>query len=327
MEDAATRALGRLRAPEGAALTALAALVVDETTRTPMRSLATPRWLSGQVVAALEAAVQGDALREWARNRLHLESSKLQAETRSLRDLLPTEAEPPLKQLLGRKYTPNEPLLLRIIDQPAMRGLVRTVLSDTVTRFRKRVSDVDAGLLGGLGKRAAARGRGLFGNLGGMAENLVEVVKEEVDSAMEGRVRDFLTHATGEALKTVARYLADPAHAGQFGEMRLAVLDVVLDTPLSELAAEADKLEPEVAMDVVVAAVRSMLAAPDFRERVEDRIAALLAESGDGTFGAWLAEVELEQVWRETTTELVSDRLRAVVHTEPFAAWWSDLFR
>lgn len=325
MDDAARRALERLRDPEGPALGALAALVVDETTRTPVKALATPRWLSGQVVAVLEAAVSGDLLRDWAKRRLHLEQSKLQTESRTLRGFLPPEAEKPLRQLLGRHYVPNEPLLLRIIDQPAMRGLVRTVLADTVVRFRKRVSEVDSGLLGGIGKRAAARGRGLFGNLGGMAENLVEAVKEEVDLAMDGRVRDFLTGATAEALKTVARYLADPTHASQFGEMRLAVLDVVLDTPLRELAEEADKLEPEVAMDVVVAALRAMLAEPDFRERVEERIASLLDEVGDGTFGAWLDEVGLSQVWRETTTELVRDRLRAVVGTEAFTTWWSDL--
>lgn len=325
MDDAARRALERLRAPDAAALAALAALVVDETTRTPMKSLATPRWLAGQVVAALEAGARGDLLRDWAKRRLHLEQSKLATETRTLRAFVPPEAEKPLRQLLGRQYVPSEPLLLRIIDQPAMRGLVRTVLADTVTRFRKRVSEVDSGLLGGLGKRAAARGRGLLGGLGGMAENLVEAVKEEVDLAMDGRVRDFLTGATAEALKTVARYLADPTHAGQFGEMRLAVLDVLLDTPLRELSDEADKLEPEVAMDVVVGAVRSMLAQPDFRDQLEARITTVLDEVGDGTFGAWLDEVGLTQVWRETTTELVRDRLVAVVKTEAFTGWWTDL--
>jgi hypothetical protein len=326
VDEAATRALQRLRDPDRAELAALARLVVDETTRAPMKTLATPRWLAGQVVAVLEAAVQGELLRDWAKRRLHLEQSKLQTEARTLRAVLPSEALPPLRQLLGRHYLPNEPLLLRILDQPAMRGLVGTVLADTVSRFRKRVSDVDKGLLGGIGKRAAARGRGLLGNFGGMAENIVEAVKEEVDQAMEGRVRDFLANATGEALKTVARYLSDPAHAAQFGEMRLAVLDVVLDTPIRELADEADKLEPEVAMDVVVAAIRSMLAAPDFRDRLEERIAQLLDESGDGTLGAWLGEVGLEQVWRDTTTELVRDRLAAVVGTDPFEAWWRGLF-
>lgn len=326
MDDAANRALRRLRAPDRAALEALAALVVDETTRAPMKTLATPRWLAGQVIAALEAAVRGDRMRDWAKRRLHVEQSKLETESRTLRDVLPGEALPPLRQLLGRTYVPNEPLLLRILDQPAMRGLVRTVLADTVTRFRKRVSEVDSGLLGGIGKRAAARGRGLLGNFGGMAENLVEAVKEEVDHAMEGRVRDFLTAATGEALKNVSRYLADPGHAPQFGEMRLAVLDVILDTPIRELVEEADKLEPEAAMDVVVAALRSTLADPGFRPRVEARIGEILDEAGDGTLGDWLEEVGLHEVWRATTTELVRDRLAAVVHGEPFAAWWAGLF-
>jgi hypothetical protein len=300
-------ALSRLRDPENPALAALARLVVDETTRTPMRELASPAWLTSQLTAALEQA-------------------RLVGEDRKLREWLPTEAEAPLRELLGREYAPSEPLTLRIVDQPAMRNLLKVVLSDTVTRFRRRVSDADAGMLGGLGKRAAARGRGFLGNLGGLAENLVDAVKEEVDHALEGRVGDFVNHATGEAVKTVARYLAEPSHAAQFSEMRLAVLDVLLDTEIRELAREGEKLGPEVAVDVVVASVRGMLAAPDFRERTEARIAAVIAEAGDGTFGAWLDEVGLHDVWRDTTSDLVAQRLRAVVGTPGFEAWWAGLF-
>ncbi len=330
MTDDARRALERLRKPDGAALTELAALVVNETTATPLREIATPRWVAGQLKAVLEAAVHGDLLREWVRRRIASERDRWAKEERKLGSFLPPEAEEPLRQLLGRPYTPDEALVLRIVDQPAIRGLLRVVLTDTVSRFRKRLSEWDTGVLGGLGRRAAARGKGLFGNvgrnLGGMAENLVEVVKEEVDHAMEGRVGEFVQGATGEAVRTVARYFADPSHAAQFGEMRLAILDVLLDTPIRELARETDKMEPEVAVDVVVAAVRSAVTAPDFVDRAEERVAKVMEEAGDGTLGAWLDEVGLGEVWVETTTELVSERLQAVVVTDAFERWWSGLF-
>ena len=330
MDPAARRALDRLRDTRSDALPALARMVVQEATLTPIARLATPRWIAGQLATALEAGTRDDTLREWVDRRIASERARWGEEERALRTFVPAEAEKPLRELLGRVYAPNEELVFRIIDQPAIRGLVGLVLTDTVTRFRKRLSDADSGLLGGLGKRAAARGRGLFGNvgrnLGGMAENLVEAVKEEVDHAFEGRIKEFVDGATREALRTMARYAANPTHAEAFGEMRLAILDVVLDSPIRELASEADKLKPETAIDVIVGAVRSAVGQPDFVDRAEQRIAKILSEAGDGTLGAWLGEVGLLEVWSDTTTELVTDRLRAVVRTDGFEAWWVSLF-
>lgn len=330
-DPAAQRALDRLRDPNGDALAGLARLVVEETTATPLKAIASPRWVAGQLTAALEAGSRGDLLRQWVDRRIASERERWSTETRTPRSLVPPEAEAPLRKLLGRSYAPDEELVLRIVDQPAIRNLLRVVLGDTVAGFRRRASDVDAGLLGGLGKRAAARGRGLLGNvgrnLGGMASHVVEAVKEEVDWALEGKVKDFVQGAVGEAVRKTAQHLADPVHSQQFAEMRLAILDVLLDTPIKDLAREADKMKPEDAVDVVVAAVRAAVSADDFVERAEERVARVMEEAGDGTFGAWLDEIGLRDVWTETTTELVTERLRAVVTTDRFVTWWDGLFR
>ncbi|MBT3223377.1 MAG: hypothetical protein HN348_30265, partial [Proteobacteria bacterium] len=154
----------------------------------------------------------------------------------------------------------------------------------------------------------------------------VGAVKEEIDIALEGRVREFAGQATTEAVRLIAGYLSNPDHAEGFGEFRIAVLDVLLDTPISELAEETDKLKPEDLVDVVVGAIRSAVSQDDFVDRAENRIAQILDEAGDGTLGAWLDEVGLRDVWTETTTELVAARLQAVVDTEPFEEWWLALF-
>ncbi|MEQ1570810.1 MAG: hypothetical protein ABMA64_34595 [Myxococcota bacterium] len=330
MDPSARRALARLRDPSSRALADLARMTVEQATLTPIATLAKPRFVASQLAAVLEAGSRGDLLRSWVDRRIASERGRWGAEESPLRGFLPKEAHQPLRELLGRPYAPDEELVFRIIDQPAIRNLVRLVLTDTVTRFRRRLSEWDSGMFGGLGRRAAARGKGLFGNvgrnLGGMAENLVEAVKEEVDSAFEGRIKDFVAGATTEAMRTIARYAADPTHAASFGELRLAILDVVLDTPIRELANETDKMKPETAVDVLVVAVRSMVAQPDFVARAEARIESILAETGDGTLGAWLAEVGLAEVWTNTTTELIADRLRAVVETDGFEGWWAALF-
>ena len=325
MSDLVDLSLKRLQDPEQAALRSLARLVVEETTATPLRDIASPRWLASQLAAALEAASRGDQVRDWVERRIVAERERWSTDERALRSFLPEEAEEPLRKLLSRPYAPDEDLVFSIIDQAALQGLVRAVLADSLQRWRKRVGDVDKGLLGGIGKKAAQRSRGLFGNLGGMAENLVGAVKEEVENTFDLRVGDVTGGATHEAMRTIARYMADPEHAPAFAEMRLSVLDVLLERTVADMIREADKFGPEEVVSVVVAAVRSAVGAEGFVDRIEVRFAAIMAEAGDGTLGAWLDEVQLREVWTDTTTDLVTERLFAVVGTEAFVAWWADL--
>ena len=321
----AARGLAALRADDGAALEALARMVVEQTTATPITDIARPRWIASQLVAATEAATRGDPLRHWVERRLERERDRWSDDERKVGSFLPPEAEDPLRKLLARESSPSEDLVMRIIDQAAFRGLVKSVLTESLGRWRKRMGDVDK-KLGGVGKRAAARSRGLLGNLGGMAENLVGAVREEVENTFDVRVPDVTTGATHEAMRSIARYIADPQHAPAFAEMRLSILDVLLDTEVRELVAEVDKLGPEEAVSVVMGGLAAAVQGDEVVDRLEERIAAVLEEAGDGTFGAWLDEVELRDVWTETTTELVTERLVAVVETEAFEGWWMALF-
>ena len=202
------------------------------------------------------------------------------------------------------------------------------MLTDTVTRFRRRVTDVE-GVLGSVSRRGAEVGRSLFGSVGrnleGMAQNLVGVVKEEVDHAFEGRIAEFVDGATREAVRSIAAYLADETHADAFAQMRLGVLDVLMDTTVACLAGEADKVGPEEIVEVLVVAVRASVDQDDFVEQLTEQVRSVMDEAGDGTFGAWLREVELEEVWTGATTELLADRLGAVVATDAFTDWWQRL--
>jgi hypothetical protein len=337
MTSPANRALEKLRDPDRASLATLARMIVEQTTATPLRDIATPRWIAGQIAAALEASTRGDRVRDWVDQRITSERDRWEDRDETLRGYLPDEVDGPLRELLGRPYAPSEEMVFRMIDQPAIRALIRQILSNTVSRFRQSLTKVDEGVLGGLGGRAARRGRGLFGqrmgrvsevasNLGGVASNLAGAVRDELESSMDGRVKDFVQQASKEQIRAIARYLADPEHADSFAELRLAILDVVIDTPIRELAAETDKLQPEQVVDIVVGAIRSLVSADDFVARTEQRIGQILEDTGDGTLGAWLEDVQLLDVWTETTTELVTARLGAVVETDAFGAWWSDLF-
>lgn len=330
LNPSAQRALDRLQDPESPALRALARMVVAETTATPLAALATPRWLASQLATALQALTRGDTFRIALESRLDRGRATWSTDERPLREVVPEEVVPPLEKLLQRDYTPSEGLARRIIGQPAVRDLIAGMLEDAVRRFARRMRALDDSA-GGLGGRAARRGRrfgkGLLAAAGvaDVASDFAKSVTEELESAMETRVKAFVGEATARAADALVEDLSDPDSAQTFAEFRVALLHEVLDTPIRELVAEAEGLGPLDAVDVVREAIRAELERDGFVERAEARIASLLEETGDGTLGAWLEEVELHEVWVDTTTELVTARLRAVVDTEDFVAWWAAL--
>lgn len=322
------RALARLRDPDGDALRELSRLVVLETTRTPLAEIAPPRWLASQLKTVIEATTRGELLRGFVERRLEAGRSQVEGEQRPVRTWWPEEVDGPTRKVLQQGWTPGQEMTYRILDQPAMRALVADVLTGVLTRFRRRMQRMD-GRLGGLGERAARRGRGLFGgvagNLGGLASNVVGVVRDELEHGLDDLVKEFVSSATRDVVMSIAGYLADPTHEAAFAELRVGVLDVLLDTPVHELVAEFDKVQPLEIVDVVIAGMRAAASDPAFVEQTTERIQAVMDEAGEGTLGDWLEEVELSEVWTDTTTELVTERLRAVVATDAFEAWWIAL--
>lgn len=331
LDPAARRALDRLQDPDGPALRGLARMVVAETTATPLRELATPRWLASQLATALEALTRGDAFRSALQARLDRGREAWSTDERVLREVMPDEVIPPLEQLLRRDYTPSEGLARRIVRQPAVRDLIAGILDDAIRRFARRMRTFDDSM-GGLGQRAARRGRrlgkGLLAAAGvaDVATDLARNLSGELEAAMEVRVKAFIGEATARAADSLVQDLSDPDTAETFAEFRVALLHEILDTPIHELVNEAENLGPLDAVDVIQEAIRVELGRDGFVARAEARIETLLDEAGDGTLGAWLEEVELRDVWVDTTTELVTARLRAVVETDDFVAWWTELF-
>lgn len=325
------RALARLRDADSPAVRDLARLIVEQTTATPLRDLATARWAASQIATALKAATHGDALREAAGRRIDEGRARWAGDPRKVGELLPAAAVPPLRALMERPFAPPARLTGRIVRQRAVRELVARVLEDTISRFGRSMRSTDT-RYGGLGRAAASRGRafgkGLLAAAGvaDVASDLVHAVADEFEAALERRVKDFLGDATTRALEQIVAQLADPERAQAFADFRVAVLDEILATPLAELAQDLDGLDPLDALDVVIEAVRAAVGAPDFIDRTEAWLAASLDDAGDGTLGAWLDEVELRDAWTSATTDLIADRLAATARTEAFGAWWAALF-
>lgn len=320
-----SQTLDRLRDPDAPHLSQLAALGVTELLERPLHTIAEPEWLAQQLAAGIDAATGDPTFATAVKSRLEQGRARFRNEERGLRHWLPPEAEKPLRKLLSRPWTPDEELTFQVLNHDAIRGLIREVLRDTLTRFANRARAMDQGVLKGMGGRAVRRGRGLLGSVAGAADSLVGAMKSELEQGIERTIRDFLSGAVGDAVRIMARHLSDPAHAESFSALRVGTLDVLLDTPVQQLAAEADKLEPEELVDVVLGALRSTSEQEGFAERIAAGLDKAMEVAGHVTLGKWLEEAGMTDAWTTATTELLTRQLRAVVATDAFAAWWDDL--
>lgn len=331
MSDAA---LARLRHPDGAALRSLAALVADEVARTPLAELIPPSRVAAELRRWVAATGEGPAARDAVVRRIT--SLRQTAATpawgeRTLRTGVVPEVEAPLRELLQTPWSPDEALVLRLINHASVKALLASVLSASLQGFVDRARNVDDGLLGGLGGKAVQRGRGLFGGLasglGSAAEGLVGTVRAEIQSALEGRIQPFVGQASEDAVARIAAWLADPEHADSLAELRLAVVDVVLDTPIGEWSRQLDDVDAGRVADLLLAAARGALQRPDFDERVSEAVRDAMQLVGDGTVAGALDDFALRDAWRSSLTDIGAERLAPIVATDAFAAWWEELHR
>lgn len=327
-------ALARLRHPDGAALRALASLVADEVARAPLAELVPPVRVAAEVRRWIAATAESPTARDSVVRRVEALRQAATSPTwgpRTPRRWVVPEVEAPMRELLATRWSTDEALVLRLINHASVKSLLASVLSDALKGFVDRVRNVDDGLLGGLGSKAVQRGRGLFGGLasglGSAAEGLVGAAKAEIQSALEGRIQPFVGQASEDAVARIAAWLADPEHADSLAELRLAVADIVLDTPIAEWARQLDGVDAGRVADLCLAAARGALQRPDFDEVVAEAIREALALFGDGTLASALDEAGLRDAWRDSLTESGAERLAQLVATDAFAAWWEELHR
>lgn len=316
-------ALSRLRAPDSPHLDGLIDLASREILDQPVRDVIDPALLAAQATAAL-IALEDSSAREAIQRRVAQAIERHADATHTLRPSLPSAAVEPLRKLLGRPVHASEELTFRLIDQGVVHTLLAEILESALRRFARRAKRVDDRLkavderLGGLGKRA----RGLFGNV---ASELAHAVGDELEHSVERRIREFVHQGTSEMLKVAARRLADPEQAAAWGEFRVAVLDVMLDTPVKELVREVASQDPEGAVKEVLDVLAAAARADGFEQELAKAVRLLLDEVGDGSLGAWLDELGLRDTWRKATAPVLRQQLQQVVQSNAFSAWWAAL--
>ena len=316
------RALRRLRDPDDPAATELAGLLAQQLRDEPLADLVPVRRLAEVWAEAIVGLAEGDHLGAWLRSELETLLEAGERMDGPLRARAPVGAAEIVEALAAQPLAPSEELVFRLVNQPAVRGLVGYVLADSMRAMRRRL---------GAGAEAeeplAWRGllRSVRDNLGGVAGQIVDVVREEVDGVLDGRMGAALHGVTERALHTLAAYVADPAHAEAFADTRVAVVHELLDTPIADLATQGRAASIEHAVDDLVTALRGLAARPDLVDLVEADVQRAVGAASGRSIGETLDALELSETWHGLAVALAEPAIRSLVSTDAFAAFWARL--
>lgn len=318
-------ALAKLRDAQDGALVGLVGLAVDEALRVRLREAVDSGALADRLTQAVSSAASDPGLRERLLTRLSAERARWRSERQSARHWVLPPVEAPLRQVLAQPWSPSEKLALRVSDHPAVRAMLRDVLSGTLARFAGGLKALDGGVLGGLGGRVARRGAGLFGGLGDLAGGLVGAVKDEFEAAVESKVKESVGQATEEAIRAIAAWAADPKQAAALAALRVSLLDVALDTPLGDLLGELDEVPDAALVDAVLQGLRDASARPSLHADLRQVLDEAVAAWGDESLGALAVDLGLQAHLRDALVDLGTPHARTLVNSEAFATWWAQL--
>lgn len=319
----ADAALARLRDPDDPALAALVDGLADHLAQQPVDALVDRDAVVQQVVAALREVAEDDRTRDRWIGWLDAARAEGGTHGRPLRELVPVEVLDGVRSLAEVPWTPSEDLTYDLLHHEAVRVLLEEVLAATLSRFVTGLRSLDQGALGGLGSRVANKGRGLFG---AAASGLADAVRDEVTKAFEGRIGGYVEQAADEAIRGIARWIADPQHAPRMAALRRSGVDVIAGQSVADLLGEADEVASAQLVDAVLEALKTAAARDDLADDLRGRLDAALDPVADQVLATWLDDLGLQARWTEAVRVAVLGPARGYVASEAFAAWWSDLF-
>lgn len=318
--------LDQLRSADSDALDRLARLLVDDALDRPLRdAVDRERWPT-LAAELLKAWASSDTAEQRLVDAVLEGIDSLGEHTDPLGSILPAPVRDGLRDLARRPYSPNQELVLELIDQPPVRKLLREILLDTVTRFARKLRSTGeqttvGGALGGLGRFAKRRA----GTLGSIAGEMASAVGSEVEKQLERKAADFVDGALSGVIQRLATKLADPAHASDQAAMRTALLESALDLTGPQLATELRSADPQGLATLLRRSLQGWIDADGFEEQLRGWLDSLVSSQGDRTVRATLDELALTDTLITPAHELALEHARRFVATDAFATWLDSL--
>lgn len=306
---------------ESGLLDGLVRLLVEFIMERPVVELLEPDWIADQVINTLDATTRQEHTEAWIRERIN--EARLRVPEGSAAAHAPAEVIDPLRAVLAREHVPDRELIGRLTDHAAMEQIFKDVLVGSLSGFAQKIGKLSAAvpqsaqLTRGIGRLKALQRKASHGVLGGLSQ--------EIERQARNQIRDHVDKSIHATLSQVADHVCAVEHATLYGEYRVHILDTLLETDASVLAAEVDKMDPDSLVSTGAAITRALVQRPGIREE----IAAVVRLTLEGTDGRsvqdFLDESGLDQGWRAELEQQITTHARAFVQTQAFEAWLTEL--
>jgi hypothetical protein len=302
------------------AVQALAAVCVDVWLDKPVGELVPVEVLVPVVRAGLAGWLEAPGAGPALARGVELVVNELNAQRRTLKDVVARDVREAVRDVVGRPFSPDKKLVLTVIDRDPTRELVRQLLLDFVLEFGRKASAPVAGVAKGLGTFAKLAGDAVKSRTGTLG-SLVGAVGSEVERQMEKRAVEFVDAALSGVFGQLADAVSDPRRATEAAELRVAMLDGVLELTLPQLARELANADVPGAAEVVRAGLTRWLASAASDDELKALAHFALKDVATRPAKDVLAELGLLTVVRDRGAEALASRIREVVAAPAFSAW------
>ncbi|MBX7115133.1 MAG: hypothetical protein K1X64_12460 [Myxococcaceae bacterium] len=317
--------LSRLNDPsENAPLSQLARRAVDAWLNAPVSG-----WLNEtQLAQLLRSGLEGwlstpaamGALTAWVEGAVN----RLKSDTRPLNEALPEQWVAAVREVVERPISPDRQWVLTVLQQPALRELIRTLLLQVVLDVGRKWSAPVAGVAKGLGSLAKMALETTKSRTGGLG-TLVGAVSGEVERQLETRSIEFVDVALAKVVDQLADVLSNPRRAGEAAALRGAILDGALQLEGPQLARELMNADVAGGAEIVRQGLRAWLQTPRADDDLLYAARFLLGANGQRPVRALFDELGLTETALTHAPPFLAQQMRTVVAHPGFAPWLDAL--
>ena len=294
----------------------LVGLAFDFTLEQPVQTFIEPELLLAHVDRALTEALTEAAIARHVRPFLEREQARAEARGDRVGDWLPAQAKETLRGLAGRPVRLERAFLEGLVEQEAVKHLVRSVVEETLDRFLQTLKPGGSG--GGV---RGAMGRGAVGFASGLGKGLLGGLGAQMEQQLKAAASAFIAGSMNVVMERVVTLLASPDTGVKLGRMNQTGFDEALKQKTGRVWAQAMKLPVDALLGVVPSIITHNLSRPEIRAGILDEVRAFLEVEGACTLREILAEAGAVDAWREETIAKAAPLLRTFAASEPFRAW------
>jgi hypothetical protein len=226
-----------------------------------------------------------------------------------------------LREAVGQPVVLDATLLMRVVDQPAVRALLQDVLGVVVADAVRRVGQPlqQNALVSGMFSRA----KGMMA--GSVAGGILAAVGEGLSAEAERRLKDGADDMVSMALARMVASVCDVRQVQTYGALRARMVQSALEAPVGDWVRQVMAAHPAKAVMVVALSVRQSVLAPEFEGWLRAHLPLWLPPP-DTTARAWLEDAGLLKPVREAAVDWVAADLLLVLHSPAFALWLGEVF-